>query len=276
MAQPDFLCIGAQKAGTTWLDYMFNSHTKIWTPPVKELQYFNELFMADSFKWTKSHRLSHGEKAKQWALKAGEVDANKVALCELIANEPIGQSWYEKVFDYAPEGTVKGEMTPEYSLLSEDSVSEIAKQYPDLKIIFVMRDPVERALSGIKMRLLQQGFNEKSSQKEIDDFVIACASDWDVIERGNYQRILASWSKVFGTSKCLNLLSQDLLSKPDKVLREISIFLGCDYKKFKADKSERVHVGKSFEISKFAIGSVRKAQEENTKHFESIIQEASL
>src|SRR5215471_17299234 len=42
-AGPDFLCVGAHKAGTTWLYRQLDSHPDFWMPPVKELHYFDQL-----------------------------------------------------------------------------------------------------------------------------------------------------------------------------------------------------------------------------------------
>ena len=42
-AQPDFLCVGAQKGGTSWLYQQLESHPDFWMPPVKELHYFDKL-----------------------------------------------------------------------------------------------------------------------------------------------------------------------------------------------------------------------------------------
>src|SRR5438270_6290785 len=41
--RPDFLCIGAQKAGTSWLYRQLTEHPDFWMPPVKGLHYFNLL-----------------------------------------------------------------------------------------------------------------------------------------------------------------------------------------------------------------------------------------
>src|SRR2546430_11566837 len=41
-ARPDFLCIGAQKGGTTWLYRQLYSHPDFWMPPIKELEYFTK------------------------------------------------------------------------------------------------------------------------------------------------------------------------------------------------------------------------------------------
>jgi hypothetical protein len=42
-AGPDFLCVGAQKGGTTWPYWQLDAHPDFWMPPVKELHYFDEL-----------------------------------------------------------------------------------------------------------------------------------------------------------------------------------------------------------------------------------------
>lgn len=271
MAKPDFLCIGAQKGGTTWLDKMFRSHEGIWTPPVKELQYFNELYMPNAFKWTKRHREQHGAKAIGFAVSSSPVDWKKVELGCHIARGKISLEWYEKIFDFAPVNTVKGEMTPEYSLLLDKYVKLIAQDYPELKIIFVMRDPVERALSGIRMRLQQQGFDENSLQEDIDNFVTNAAADWDVIERSNYERIINLWLNAFSKKNILLLLSDDLKNKPDKALQKVSEFLNVPVDGFKANSTERVHVGKSFSIGKTAIEAVIAKQEANLAWFENYV-----
>ena len=42
MRGPDFLVIGAQRAGTTWIHLLLRQHKALWLPPVKELHYFDK------------------------------------------------------------------------------------------------------------------------------------------------------------------------------------------------------------------------------------------
>ena len=42
-ARPDFLCVGSQKGGTSWLYGQLACHPDFWMPPVKELHYFDLL-----------------------------------------------------------------------------------------------------------------------------------------------------------------------------------------------------------------------------------------
>jgi hypothetical protein len=38
---PDFLCIGAQKSGTSWLQRNMETHPQVWLPPIKEVHYLD-------------------------------------------------------------------------------------------------------------------------------------------------------------------------------------------------------------------------------------------
>ena len=53
--KPDLLGIGAQKAGTTWLSQMLGQHPGIWTPPFKEVQFFNYLHIEEHREWLPWH-----------------------------------------------------------------------------------------------------------------------------------------------------------------------------------------------------------------------------
>ena len=44
---PDFLVVGAQKAGTTWLYRSLRTHPQVWMPREKELHYFDEKIRLD-------------------------------------------------------------------------------------------------------------------------------------------------------------------------------------------------------------------------------------
>lgn len=46
--KPNFLCIGAQKSGTTWLYYNLKEHPQIWLPLYKEIHYFDEIYVNQS------------------------------------------------------------------------------------------------------------------------------------------------------------------------------------------------------------------------------------
>ena len=53
--KPRVVCIGAQKAGTSWLHHQLNEHPKIWTTPFKEVHYFNARHCPEHQQWLPWH-----------------------------------------------------------------------------------------------------------------------------------------------------------------------------------------------------------------------------
>jgi hypothetical protein len=101
---PDFLCLGAQKAGTTSLHHQLLQHPGIILPQQKELHYFSLSF----------HRSTR---------------------------------WYAGHFAQARPDQLVGEVTP-YYLFHPHAPEWIARLLPQVRMIVLLRDPVERALSG--------------------------------------------------------------------------------------------------------------------------------
>ncbi|OGM59191.1 hypothetical protein A3A75_03180 [Candidatus Woesebacteria bacterium RIFCSPLOWO2_01_FULL_39_10] len=109
----DFVGIGAEKAGTTWLAECLNDHPEIYVPNQKEIFFFNEY--DPHYLKVKNYRYSKG------------------------------LSWYKHQFD-GSGNVLKGEFSPTY-LYDEKAAKRIAKDFPDTKIIVIFREPVSRAFS---------------------------------------------------------------------------------------------------------------------------------
>ena len=125
---PDFLGIGAQKAGTTWLYENLRRHPQMYLPNTKEIHYFDWYF----------YKSIH---------------------------------WYCKHFMAVEKNKLKGEITPCYSTLSENKIKLIHKINPQLKIILILRNPIERAWSQAVMNLAKKA-NTKSNLAIVDLFSI--------------------------------------------------------------------------------------------------------
>ena len=136
---PDFLVIGAQRAGTTWLHRVLQQHPNLWLPPVKELHYFDKL------------------DTKRTILDANE--RRRVGFRGLITIDPWffrywlirrSDAWYEALFHQAQrKGLLTGEITPAYATVDEDVLRRIKRTNNEIKLVFIMRDPVERAWSAV-------------------------------------------------------------------------------------------------------------------------------
>jgi hypothetical protein len=144
---PDFLVIGAQRAGTTWLHRVLRQHPGLWLPPVKELHYFDKLHTTRT------------------VLDANE--RRRVGLRGLLSLDPWlfhywfgrrSDAWYSNLFYEAQtKGLIAGEITPAYATLDQVVFRRIRAMTSEIKLIFVMRDPVERAWSAVN-NALKKGF----------------------------------------------------------------------------------------------------------------------
>jgi len=115
--RPDFLIIGAEKAGTTWLHDVLRAHPDLFLPDAKELHFFNRFD-------------SNGREIDNFARR--------------------GLRWYERQFEAAEKGKLVGEATPLY-LCDPAAPGRIRRTLPQARFIVLLRDPVDRAWSHYRM-----------------------------------------------------------------------------------------------------------------------------
>lgn len=188
--KPGALCIGAQKAGTSWLAQMLGQHPQIWIPPFKEVQYFNHLFLPDHRKWIGWHYRQKPQEIRDRHARRGipvppELDAylNGVTRGKMFHNQ-----WYKRVFAPAPPVAIPMDFTPEYSTLPDEGVDYVARFLPRAKVIYLIRHPVDRAVSQLRMNLQREGRRPQTLAEwmaEIDNPVLH--------DRGDYASYLPRW-----------------------------------------------------------------------------------
>jgi len=226
---PTFIGIGAQKAGTSWLDRVLRSYPDIWMPPVKELHYFDlrdTAFPATA--WGKYHtRLGGG---RHWRselrnrVKAG-LRYLDLGDARWSANYLFGErddAWYRSLFTPA-QGRVSGEITPEYSLLGDEAVLRLAREYPQLKAVFLVREPVSRCWSHGRMDMLRADSTCAADAISADINGFFAASH--CLQRSDYVAIIDRWSVAFG-DRFLWAFSEDIGQQPAEFVTRLRDFLG--------------------------------------------------
>jgi hypothetical protein len=205
MPLPDFLVMGAPKAGTTALHAALAQHPQLYLSPVKEPKYF----------------LCDGPPPQQ----GGPGDAHSYR--EWVWR----RAEYEALFDAAPDGARLGESTPFY--LADFAAHErIRAAVPDARLIVVLRDPVDRAYSNWA-HLWADGL------ETVDDFVAACAEEprrreagwapiWRYLETGLYGHQLQHLFSVFPREQVHIIRYLSLVEEPAATLDRVCRFLGVD------------------------------------------------
>ncbi len=167
------------KAGTTSLYEYLTEHPQIEMPPVKEPNYFVE-----ELNWT------------------------------------CGQRWYEEHFANVSEGRLTGDVSTNYSKypLFDGVPERMARVLPDVKLIYVMRDPVARMRSHWVHRVHAGTMREPLAETLLGDpFFRQCSS---------YAMQLERYLAHFPRERMLLLTAEELRADRQHTLKQIFEFLG--------------------------------------------------
>lgn len=187
---PDFIIIGAQKSGTSSLYYYLSQHPQLTMSVEKEIHYYN-------------YYLQHGK----------------------------GLSWYKSFFPLRIRSHNKktGEASPNY-LYSEKAPAELKKDIPDVKLLVLLRNPIERAYSEYNMhvRQLKRKDFPTSFEAAIANDDLSLEGSRLYLVRGLYAQRIKNWLKHFALSQFLFIKSEDFFRDPKNTLKEVYAFLGIE------------------------------------------------
>jgi hypothetical protein len=201
---PDFLVIGAPKAGTTALHAALARHPQLFMSSVKEPKYY-----------------MCGDSPPPAYKGPGDAHSNQEWVWQ--------RRRYQSLFAAAPADALCGESTPFY-LYNRDARRRIAADIPRVKLVAILRDPVDRAYSNW-MHLWVDGL------EPCGDVVEACAREqeridagwapfWHYRNLGRYGRQLADLYEHLDREQVLLLRYRDLVDHPDQTLDRVCGFLG--------------------------------------------------
>jgi hypothetical protein len=203
-ALPDFLVIGAAKSGTTSLFYNLRDHPEVFCPPVKELNYF-----------------SQGEEG----LTPGRGPGDQQATTWTESRDA-----YASYFQGRENETVVGEASVSY-LYSPVSAARIHESIPDVKLIAVLRDPVERAWSNY-CHMVRDGREPLDFLDALDAEEERIAEGWEFSwhyrRLGLYGEQLERYFDRFSRSQIKIFRFMDLKADTSGIVREIFSLLGVD------------------------------------------------
>ncbi|MDP1669863.1 sulfotransferase [Phaeovulum sp.] len=257
MRKPDILCIGAQKAGTTWFHVNFGARADVFVPPFKELHYFDYHFAPDSAKWAPQHiRRGVKEAIRKHVVGNADIDLDFIAYLIRVQGPHIfTRKWYGEIFERAGEGQRVLDVTPEYFCISEEGVEFVRKFLPSTQFLCFLRDPVERAISQIRMNL-----KRKAKLPETRAAWLLAAKQPVIGVRGDYATYVPRWRDTFDEDRLLFLPFGMIAAAPDAFLARIEAFLGMAPAAY-PNAGKKVHWAADIEIP----GYVREYLAEATR-----------
>lgn len=196
--RPDFLIIGAMKAGTTSLHHALAAHPDVFIPG-RELFFFD----ADDF-------VEHGESFRTaeggWRHLDFEADRAELEAAWLEAFEPAGDA-----------GLV-GEDSTTY-LTSPLAPARVARELPDVRVVLTLRDPVDRAWSHY-WHLVRSG----RMSLRFEDALLA--GPGTLLHRSRYAQALARWLEHVPRERVHVVVFEHFVAEPQAVLDGLQDFLG--------------------------------------------------
>jgi hypothetical protein len=210
---PDFVIIGAKRGGSTSLYRYVLEHPNVLPlfpsrQHIKGIHYYDTGY-ARGLTWYRSHF-------------------------------PVDIGGRPQARPRASRG-VCGEASP-YYLFHPLAAERLARDFPDVRIIAVLRDPVERAYSHFKERTHHGGetltFEDALDAEELrlrgeaerilaePGYLSAEHENHSYLAQGRYLEMLQRWFSFFAPEQVHVALSEDLYAEPDKQVNEIWEFLG--------------------------------------------------
>jgi Sulfotransferase domain len=196
---PEFLILGAQKAGTTALYAYLRWHPAITGPAWKEVSYFDRHYRR-------------------------------------------GVHWYRGQFPLRPGDRLVGEASPGY-LFHPLAPKRVKATVPEARLIVLLRDPVDRALShyhhevalGREPLTFEQAVEAEPERTRGEEERLLREPDyfshpwWDYtyLARGRYAEQLERWLAVFPREQVLVVASDDLAAAPAQTYARALEFLGA-------------------------------------------------
>lgn len=222
MTLPNFLLIGAAKAGTSSIHNYLKQHPDVFLSTVKEPRFF-------AFDARETEQVRPWD--RHWADRL------------VVTKEE-----YERLFERVASERAIGESSTIY-LASQHAASRIKHHVPDAKLIASLRNPIDRAYSHYQMcralGLEPLGTFEEAIAAEESRSTPGLIQPWNYLRRGLYFEQLRGYLELFDREQIHVVLFEDLSRDPKAVLQSFCRFLGVD-DTFQFDTAKQSNVGRQY------------------------------
>ncbi len=188
----DFLCVGAPKCGTSWLYFCLREHPEICIPSKKEIDFFNQ---------------------------------NNIFCIKHKNNYQKGIKWYKQFFKHCNGNKKIGEFSVNY-IFDKKAPSRIYDNFPNTKIIMILRNPIERFHSHfyyLKAKNKLNNYTKKDNQKSLEENIATYEKEF--LEIGNYTKHIKNYLKSFKKNQLLIINYENIKNNPQETLKTIYSFI---------------------------------------------------
>lgn len=213
---PNFLVIGAAKCGTTSLYHYLRQHPDVYMSPIKEPNHFSTDINPEEF--SPEYKLHERQK---------NLDVHSYVRGDM--KEPqwgayvTSETDYRLLFRFADGKKRIGEISNSY-LYSHTAADEINKRLKDVKLIAILRNPVDRAYSHYQANI-RDGRALLPFRQELEKDIAKPEKGWGkshlYIELGMYTAQIKRYKELFSPEQLLILFFDDLKKNTPAVIDSV-------------------------------------------------------
>jgi hypothetical protein len=228
-SKPDFIGIGAQRSGTSWLFNQLRGHPEFELPYMKEFHYFDRdrkypstNFLAEKYFFKRITIVAFRKRMIadfKRAIRNKDNERFNWFLNFYLPN--VSDSWYLSQFSKMERLT--GEYSPSYSILDIEDIYKMKNLMPDVKLVFLIRDPIERAWSSFRFNYSTNRIKKSLDYKDIINYIESPEQEL----RGNFLRTLHNYSNVFKSGQIVIGFYDAIIEQPHNLVNGITEFLGA-------------------------------------------------
>ncbi|MBJ3763521.1 sulfotransferase [Maribius pontilimi] len=247
MAPVLMFCVGATKAGTSWLHEQLAAHPDCHLRSIKELHFFDTMDedrrTKEIAQVTRSRDDLIARRGKVSADRWGSFDTRIADRDDWIATLRDGGS--DAYLDYLRDGQGKakviGDVTPAYALMPVERLAQMARLLPDTRFVYLLRDPVARLWSHVRMIAKRRAAPDPATPDRAARILKRTfrGDETEIAIRGDYAGALRRLDAAVDPKRLLVMFYEELFGGDG--LTRLCAFLGIAPRK--GDTGTRVHAG---------------------------------
>lgn len=232
-------CVGATKAGTTWFYRLLHDHPDCALPAVKEAHYWDTFDAEDREKQIAAFRIRLREMREQKAAAQAEgrgwqvdnltrrIDDMKALIAVIEAGRADDRAYLGWLTQGRGQARLYADMTPNYATLPDALLDRMVNATPTAKVVYLMRDPLDRLWSHIRMQARRQRQSHEIYEKKANNIlhrILNKLQETHILERGDYAGVIRKLRRVVPAERLMVAFSETLMTPAGAA--QLCAFLG--------------------------------------------------
>lgn len=218
---------GCQKGGTSWLFHYLKDSPQYVNGFRKEYHVFDALDIPEQG-YRRDEVFELAQSAVARGRQGGPVNAQVLHLASMYANPRFYYDYFAGLLLTRPQARVTADLTPANGMLSAARFSQIKNEFAERGVrtvsVFLMRDPVDRVLSQMRMQVRRKA---DRFQRPIEEVLLERHTNAEYVLRTQYDRTIAALDAAFDPDEVYYGFFENLFDEAR--VREICALVGIDF-----------------------------------------------